>query len=324
MSTMSRWTSSCEVLLQPFGVGIIERMDGVVSEGRSNTTRGGEVIVPMPVVDWKTVVQTDNPAREATRARLRELRQKKLVAAGVTVSRHKGRKLQGRATYYSVLAALAARCRQEGQDDDADFLADAASQLESRFAARLRQFLTHHPLKALPEAQFFDELTKATAEKLAGWTRLPDELLAAAQVSDIEAGIAHLEGTSPRGDPVAVDLPRALLDRQELATGDLVWVSTRLLGSATLVEVLPAVRVWHDMKDFNAHPLRLLSALAGAGTPINSSARGSDGLDPDERMALAARFRATAGADLTTEDLADLRRDAAAGQLPRQRLRPAG
>lgn len=301
-------------------------MDRADDACRPAGARGGGVVVPMPVVEWKTVVQADNPAREATLGRLREMRKKKLVADGVTVSRRGGRRLQGRSTYYSVLTVLAARCRRGRREHDAAVLADAAAGLESQFAERLKQFLTHHTLQALPEAAFFDEMTKATAERLAGWARLPEELLAAAKINDIDAHTAHLEGTTPQGEPVSVDLPRALLERQALTTGDLVWVSTRLLEAGALVEVLPAVRVWLEMEDLKAHsPLQLLSAATDVSAPDNSPARqGSDGLDVDERMALSARFRATAGASLSAEDLADLRQDAAAGRLPRRRLRPAG
>lgn len=287
---------------------------------RSDVPAG--LVVPVPVVEWRTVVQADSPSREATVGRLRELRKKGLVAAGVTVAHREGRRLRGRSTYYSVLAVLAARSRADGHDRDAAFLGGAASALEARFAEALREFLAHHPVRDLPEAPFFPELAAATAERLAAWSRLPEDVLAAAVVSEVEGGRAHLEGTSARGEPVTVDLPRALLDRDELTTGDLVWVSARLLGSAALVEVLPAVEVRLDVAGLEAaSPLRLLSAPAGARPPADWP--GSDGLDADERAAAAATYRATAAASLDREDLASLRLDASA-RLPRRSLRPAG
>jgi hypothetical protein len=281
------------------------------------------LVVPLPVVEWRTVVQADSPGRQATVGRLRELRKKNLVGAGVTVAHREGRRLRGRSTYYSVLAALAVRSRADGHDPDAAFLTDAASALESRFAEALREFLARRPLRDLPEAPFFPDLAAATAERLADWSRLPEDVLAAAVVSEVEGGRAHLEGTSARGEPVTVDLPRALLDRDELTTGDLVWVSARLLGSAALVEVLPAVELRLDVAGLEAgSPLRLLSAPAGGRPPAGSP--GSDGLEADERAAMAASYRATAAASLDPEDLASLRQDASAGRLPRRSLRPAG
>jgi hypothetical protein len=180
--------------------------------------------------------------REPTRGRLRELRKKDQVSAGVTVW-HRGRRgLHGRSTYYSVLSAIAARSRQGGHDEEAEVLEQAASKLESQFSERLEQFLSHHSLAQLPQAEFFSELTAATAESLARWSGLVPTLLAAARVHEVEADVAHLEGSSPRGGSVAVDLPRALLERQRLKTGDLVWVFSRMVGDAALVELLPAVR----------------------------------------------------------------------------------
>jgi hypothetical protein len=287
---------------------------------RSDKAAG--LVVPLPVVDWRTVVEADRPGRAATVGRLRELRKKNLVAAGVTVARREGGRLRGRSTYYSVLTALAARSRADGHHRDAAFLGDAASALESRFAGSLREFLTHRPLRELPEAPFFAELARATAESLSAWSRLPEDVLAAAAVSEVEGSRAHLEGTSARGEPVTVDLPRALLDRDGLTAGDLVWVSARLLGSAALVELLPAVEVQLDVQGLDADsPLRLLSGQVPAAAPGQP---GSDGLDAGERTAAAAKYREAVAASLSPGELAGLRQDAAAGRLGRRSLRPAG
>jgi hypothetical protein len=164
------------------------------------------VVLPLPVIDWTAVLKANNPMRAPTRGRLRELRKKDQMSAGVTVW-HRGRHgLHGRSTYYSVLSAIAARSRQEGEDEEAEVLEQAASALESQFSARLELFLSHRDLAQLPQAEFFGELTAATAERLASWSRLPQALLAAARVHEVEGNIAHLEGSSPRGGRVPTSL----------------------------------------------------------------------------------------------------------------------
>jgi hypothetical protein len=170
----------------------------------------------------------------------------------------------------------------------------------------------------LPEADFFYELTGATALRIAEWKHLPQALLAAARVEEIEDDVAHLEGSSPHGSTVVVDLPRALLDRSSLTTGDVVWIFSWLVGNAALLDLLPALRV----------EVRRLDSLAGWLNAFVDVARsediGSDGLTDEERAEYAAQFSATIGADLTTEEIADLRAALAAGRVPRRRLRPAG
>lgn len=282
------------------------------------------VVLPLPVIDWTTVVKADNPVREPTRGRLRELRKKHRVGAGVTVWHRDRRGLQGRSTYYSVLSAFAARSRQEGRDEEAEALERDAAGLESRFSERLELFLSHHRLAELPQAEFFSELTAATAWRLADWRGLSQALLAAARVHEVDGDVAHLEGSSPRGGPVAVDLPRALLERQSLGSGDLVWVFSRVVGDAVLVELLPAVRI-------EIHPRHSGPELTGLGSLVDVTdategplTKDSDGLTAEERDEYAEGFKATVGGDLTAAELSDLRSDAAARRLPRRRLRPAG
>jgi hypothetical protein len=281
-------------------------------------------VLPLPVIDWTAVLKADNPMRKPTRGRLRELRKKDQVSAGVTIWNRDRRGLQGRSTYYSVLSAFAARSRREGRDREAEELELDASVLEDQFSERLELFLSHHSLGQLPQAEFFDELTVATARKLAGWTGLVQSLLAAARVREVGGDIAHLEGSSPRGESVAVDLPRTLLDRQSLSPGDLVWVFSRVVGDAAVVELLPAVRV-------EISPDGSVQELAGLRTLVDVTdalerrlAEESDGLTAEARDDYAARFKAGVGGDLTAAELADLRADALAGRLPVRRLRPAG
>lgn len=299
-------------------------MDAATNAGWTERKPFRYVVLPLPVIDWTAVLKADNPMRKPTRGRLRELRKKDQVSAGVTVWNRDRRGLQGRSTYYSVLSAFAARSRQGGHEREAEALELDASALESQFSERLELFLSHHSLGQLPQAEFFDELTVATAVKLAGWSGLVQVLLAAARVHEVEGDVAHLEGSSPRGGSVAVDLPRALLDRQCLGSGDLVWVFSRVVGDAALVELLPAVRL-------EVHPGPSGEDLAGLRTLVDVAealggppADDSDGLMAEERDDYAASFKARVGGDLTTAELADLRADATAGRLPVRRLHPAG
>jgi len=282
----------------------------------------GHVVLPVPVVDWTTVVKAGDPAREPTRGRLRELRKKGQLGDGITVTRRGERGLQGRANYYSVLSALAIRCRQAGHDDDAVQLERSASELEARFREQLRGFLSSHDLGDLAAADFAGELAVATAEKLAEWQGLPEALFAAAVVAGLDADVAHLYGSSPRGHPIEVDLPRLLLNRHSLVVGDVVWVFSRVVRDAVVVELLPAIRV--QLRDWKSeHVQAKFAGLVDIARTREPSAA-DDGLTDMERTDYADRYRATGAAGLTAEQMAALTSAAAAGEMPRRRLRPAG
>ena len=105
--------------------------------------------------------------------------------------------------------------------------------LRCSICASCQEPIGDHILADLPTADFFHELTAATAERVAGWSEHAKVLLAIARVDQMAEDLAHLEGTSLQGEPVAVDLPRALFERQSLAAGDLVWVYNRFGGGAT-------------------------------------------------------------------------------------------
>ena len=283
----------------------------------------GDIVLPFPVIDWTAVVKAGDPTREATRGRLRELRKKLQLTGGVTVPLRGSRGLEGRATYYSVLSALAAKSRRAGYIEDAERLETGASVLEREFATRLERFLTQHSLPQLAEADFFYDLTGATAQWIGECKHLPQTLLATARVDEIEGDVAHLEGSSPQGAAVAIDLPRALLDRQSLTTGDVLWVFSFVVGDAALVELLPAIRVRRlrlDRLEFAF--AEMLNALTVA--PASDLAERADGLTAEERAEYATQFRSTIGADLTANEISDLRGDLAAGRVTLRRLRPAG
>jgi hypothetical protein len=199
----------------------------------------------------------------------------------------------------------------------------SAERLESAFAARLKGFLSEHALAELPTAEFFDELSTETAKCAAAWSKQSSGLLAVAQVGEIDDGLAHLEGTSPRGESIAVDLPSALLERQKLGLGDVVWIFNRFVGdAAVIVELLPAMHLRIDMQTDEA--LRALPALDRTLFPSSSLDSDHDGLTNELRIAYASRFSTGVGANLSADDVAALHQDVKAGRGPRRPLRPAG
>lgn len=283
-----------------------------------------ELVLPRPIVTWRAVVQADDPTRAVTPGRLRELRKKHRVTSGVTVPVRGTRKLEGRATYYSVLSVLAAHSHHEGHEETAAQMVQSAGQLECDFSKRLKGFLSGHALAELPTADFFDDLTTETAKRAGAWSQQSTDLLAVAQVNAIDDDLARLEGASPRGEPVAIDLPSSLLERQKLGTGDFVWVFNRFVGdTAALVELLPAIHVRVDMQRLSDafHEFPILAQPLFMPSFLNAE---DDGLTNELRMAFADRFSAGVGANLSAEELASLREDAIAGRVPRRRLRPAG
>jgi hypothetical protein len=282
-----------------------------------------EVVFPRPVVTWRSVVQADDPTRAVTPGRLRELRKKHRVTAGVTVPVRGARGLEGRATYHSVLSVLATRSHKEGHPETAVQTLQAAERLESAFAARLKSFLSEHTLAELPTAEFFEELSTETAKCAGVWSKQTSSLLAVAQVGEIDDGLAHLEGTSPRGESLAVDLPSALLEPQKLGLGDVVWIFNRFVGdAAVIVELLPAMHLGIDMETDEA--LRALPSLDRTPFPSSSFDPDHDGLTNELRTAYAGRFSAGVGANLSADDLTALHQDMQAGRVPRRPLRPAG
>jgi hypothetical protein len=298
--------------------GMVRVMDDVLPTLEKPTTRDDcSAVFPMPVIDWKAVVLAENPTRVATRERLRQLHKKSFVSDGVSVTKRGQRGLEGSGKYFSVLAALAAKSRHEGNTADAERLLSAANKLERRFALRLSKYLATCPLDSLPEADFFHDLVAATAENVSWWTRHSHTLVAVAKVADSVTDLAHLAGLSANGEPVDVDVPTTLLERQGLGVGDHVWVFSRILESAALVDVLRAVLV----------PCVQVGSLGGAlavAWQRNLTDIEDDGLTNDERAVYAERWRSGVGADLNAEDVADLRADARNGSLPVRRLRPAG
>jgi len=271
------------------------------------------VLVPAPVVGWEDVLRAGEPGREPTRARLRTLRLRGLLSEGVTAPRREGGRLSGSGTYYSVLWEWAERLRAEGQDKDASRLERDARQVEATFGAKLALYLSQSSLDELPAAGFFDQLNRRTAAALSRSERVCDLVLAAGAVVEVKTTVARVFGVSPARDETEVDLPTRLLEQRGVALGSPVWVVSRVVGGAAVVEVLPAV--WAHLDDAASEWFRW-AAPAWLAHPGST--------DEDLEDAAAEHYRRTAAAMPDSGHVTGLLADARAHRLARRQLRPAG
>lgn len=250
-----------------------------------------------------------NPGRAVTRGLLRSLRGQGRISSGVTVTRRGAQGLEGRATYNSALWAWSERCRLAGSDDDAQYLRKAATELEGRFADSISSFLLTHSLRELPEADFFPRLMDLTANAFVHCQSVHKLVLAAGTVQSVENGLGQVVGHTPTGAPATVDLPQWLLFTHRAVEGDPVWVLSRKVGDAALVEVEPALVVGLD--------LEFAAPLSWTREP--ELLTGDEG---DEEA--ARRYERTAAALPPSHYWDDLFADARAGKLPTRHLRPVG
>jgi len=281
------------------------------SRAKEGTSRA--VLLPAPVVGWEDVLRTGEPGREPTRARLRTLRLRGLLSEGVTAPRREGGRLSGSGTYYSVLWEWAERLRAEGHDKDASHLQQEARQVEATYGPRLATYLSQNSLEQLPAAAFFDHLNKRTAAALWRSERSCDLVLAAGAVVELTATVARILGAAPTGEETEVDLPARLTEQRSVPVGSPVWVVSRVVGGAAVVEVLPAV--WAHLDDTASERFRWASPtwLAQPGST-----------DEELGAAAAERYDRTVAAMPDSDHVTGLLVDARAHGLPRRQLRPAG
>lgn len=263
--------------------------------------------IPTPVVTWETLVSTNDPTREPSRAQIRTLRKNGLVSDGLQVQTRRAGRAAGSHTYHSTLFALALKAGQAGDDAGAKVLRKRGMEIESRFAIRIRKYLASHSLDALVQAPFFPDLSGATARALDEWSRRGrmDIVFASGRVQgfadeSVIVQVKYHRGTMPVGGTVDVDLPRALIESSGLHRGDYVWIFRRTLGSAALLDILPAILTTPD-------------AIEGLA---------SDEAD-EERAAGEEYLRSGAGALPTTAEAEFLGRRRRRS-LPRRVVRPAG
>ncbi len=259
-----------------------------------------------------------DPGRDATRGWARSLRNRGQLSPGVTVTRRSARGLKGSSTFNSSLWVWAERCELAGFAEDAAALRDSARDLEVRFAAPLCGFLAVHDLSELPSAPFFDDLATLTADALGSRSGFMHTIvLVAGHVERIDADFGLVTGYSPDGHRAVVDLPARMLLMRGAHTGSHVWVVSRMLGDAALVEV--------DL----ATPVLLSRAIAERFEWARvSAAQKSSSLDEllaaESDEAAAARYEVTAALMPRADYWDDLFEDARSGWLPVRHLHPVG
>lgn len=229
--------------------------------------------VPTPIVPWETVVRLSDPIHEPSRQRLRTLRSAKTACEGIRVVIRSHGRASGSATYYSALTALAAAVRQGGDERTAKRLSESGCRIEARFADLIRTYLQTSTVDALSDAPFYSDLLRDTRKALDILSKnLDDGSLLLGQVKATQQDLTQIE-TDYHGQPARVDLPTSLLRQYHLDHGDFVWIIRRLVGSAALLMVLPAVSAWET------------EATAAESAFPESAGTPSDSDDPDgERL----------------------------------------
>lgn len=282
-----------------------------------NSLDAARFAFPFPFVEWELVLHALDPVRDATRGWARSLRNRGQLSQGITVARRGPRGLNGRSTYNSSLWVWAERCQLAGFVEDAVALRQSARDLELRFAEPLSGFLGTHELPELPSAPFFDDLATLTADALAKRSGFMHIVLVVGQVERLNADFGLVMGHAPEGHPAVVHLPAQMLLTRGVHPGSNVWVVSRMLGDAALVEV--------DLATPVLLPPALEEQFEWARVSAPESHPGHDSLLADEsEAAAAARYELTAALMPSLDYWDDLFKDARAGRLPVRLLHPAG
>lgn len=241
--------------------------------------------VPDPIVDWTMVLRASDPLRTPTRARYRHLLTGSVGSQGVSAPlKGPTRGLAGRRTFHSVLAVLAVRAERSGDSEGATLLSKEATKLEARFADQLAEFLLHEAPEHLPRADFFPDLIWETGIALSRWYRLDEVLFGEGRVTDTTGSDAHVWVTKADGEGADMLFPVELTHAQGIEAGSSVWVFRTIVGSASVVDVLPAFDVNDPMGesmldqelDDKAYEARLAADFAdgpGAFPPLDERKR---------------------------------------------------
>jgi hypothetical protein len=199
-------------------------------------------LVPIPLVQWETVVSANDPTAVPTRARYRTIRDHGYATDGLRVQRRSERYAAGTSTVHSVLSVLAAHARRANDAELAYELLVEGAAIEREYARALKPEGRTRELNPLDESRAkFEHLQSATRDALgrvAGWS---SAIFAEAFVDRMEGPTAHLSGVTPAGTETVIDMPRALIESWDLEVGDPLFVFQAVLGASVVVEVLPAI-----------------------------------------------------------------------------------
>jgi hypothetical protein len=242
--------------------------------------------VPAPIVPWETVVQMSDPTHEPSRERLRTLRKTRTASDGIRVVRRSHGRANGSATYYSAVTALAAAVKQTGDEDTARRLSDSGSRIEEAFGELLREFLSSSSMADLEQAPFYPDLIAETREAIfLVQTKFHGNLIAG-QVKGTQGDLTQIR-TEYQGEPARVDLPSSMLLKLDVHVGDWVWIIRRLVHSAALLTVLPAVSAQLD----DEQQLGQEYLTSGPGAPISQSEADFFDALPDDELPTARVLR---------------------------------
>jgi len=276
-----------------------------------------QILFPMPVASWETVLRGLAPGQPVTRGRVRTYRSHGMVSSGVTVTRRSTHRLRGKGSYNSTLWVWADRCRTAGAPNDASALREAARGIESHFGSQLASYLSDHDLSDLPAAPFYRALASETAKALVSRRCLTRVVLAAGRLTSLTGSTGQLTGHTPEGQAVTVDLLAQLLTRRGLHVGACLWVVSRLAEDAALVEVDPAVSV--------RLPASVAKHFQWATAPVEELAP-PPGWSPEAETdaVLAKQYEAKLSSRRSERSREDLLADLTSGRIPRLRLHPLG
>jgi hypothetical protein len=272
-----------------------------------------QVTLPGPVEVWEDVLLAADPVHEPTRARLRTLKKAGRLSDGINVPSRGPKHLTGSRTYFSSLWGWAERSRAQGFERECTQLEAAARTFESRYEVRLKGFLGNHALEDLPSASFYPQLMSDTVAAVCTLSPLKHFVLVAGQITDVGDHRARVVGRDPSNEPAAVDLPVRVVLGRELREGQDVWVLSRVAGSASIVEVLPAQRSWVQL----AKEVR--DQLANGWLQPSP-----EHVVPGLVAATARDYVTSAGARPSDSYIDELFADARRGRVAVHALRPAG
>jgi hypothetical protein len=189
--------------------------------------------------------------------------------------------------------------------------------VESRYSEDLKGYLSNRGLDELPGADFFGGLSSMTALELCKVPSLTNLVLAAGTVTDVGPSTVQVDGRSPLNEATRVDLPAELFPTGGVP-GEPVWVLSRLVGSAALVEVLPARTTTFTVTRTDREQWLRWGGEWLESMPLTGDVTGMS----DE--AVAGLYESTGAARLSGDHIRRLHEAADAGMIPVRQLRPVG
>lgn len=188
-------------------------------------------VVPWPLLDWTRVVHAWDPARKATQARLRTLRDRHhAVSKGMTVTQRGSRGMSGSTTSMCALNVFAAVLERRGEHDLASLYAGAASDLEAKWQKRLQ---TAHSEGVEQDRKLLLAFACDVEDRRSSLPDVNDFVFLRGKVTSVEGSWARASGTGSDESKV-VDLPLDMVEANQIELGDFIVVFRDRLPSGGL------------------------------------------------------------------------------------------